>query len=79
MEELLGSFNIDISDAKSFASRLAQELSSIEKANIHEILDRQAQWKNILTKLNSVVEQLAEMESEINGYNAQLKVREGEN
>lgn len=63
MMQVLEQFKLDISDAKAVENELNVKLTQTEQDNIHDILQKQAEWKSIITQLQIAQRQLLDMKS----------------
>lgn len=71
---VLQQYNLDISDAKLVTEQLSHRLGEAEQENIHDILEKQNEWQNIIIQMRSTREQLADIKKSINYYKDELMV-----
>lgn len=85
LNKILQVYKLDISDAKAITAMLTEELVQQEKVYnispylyikqiIHEIFEKQMEWRGLIAKLDVTQEQLDVMDSWLKKYNSELSV-----
>lgn len=73
MEALLGTYVIGIDEAEAFSERLKRELSALEAANVHAILQSETLVEEVIDSLDEAAERVEDMENWLNVFNVKLK------
>ncbi|GBG88674.1 hypothetical protein CBR_g48206 [Chara braunii] len=73
MEALLGTYVMGIDEAEAFSERLKRELSALEAANLHAILDNEPMVEEIIKGLENVATNVEDMDEWLHIFNIKLK------
>lgn len=73
MEALLGSYVLGIDEAEAFSERLKRELTALEAANVHAILESQPLVEEVLQQLDAATVSVEDMDEWLGIFNVKLR------
>ncbi|KAG0622466.1 hypothetical protein M758_3G099500 [Ceratodon purpureus] len=73
MEALLGTYVLGIDEAEAFSERLKRELTALEAANVHAILESQPLVEEVLQQLDAAQGSVEDMDEWLGIFNVKLR------
>ncbi|GBG69146.1 hypothetical protein CBR_g3845 [Chara braunii] len=73
MEALLGTYLMEIDEADAFSERLKRELSALEAANVHAILESEVLVEAVISGLEDAASSVEDMDEWLHIFNVKLK------